>query len=156
MPKWKKPLKERFEEKFTVDAASGCWLLKKPGKGNRYACMWDGEKHIGSNRLAYMLYKGDIPEDLEVLHTCDVMHCVNPKHLYLGTSQRNTLDAFERNRRSGVRGEAHRWTKLTKDQVIEIKLRLAKGATCKALSAVFAVSKSTIQEIKSGRNWKHV
>src|SRR6266851_3776781 len=58
------------------------------------------EKSIGyglfgslyAHRVAYELYRGPIPEGLQVLHHCDNPRCVNPDHLFLGTSHDNKKD----------------------------------------------------------------
>lgn len=42
---------------------------------------------VCSHRVAWMLYRGDIPDGLEVRHKCDNPECCNPNHLELGTHQ---------------------------------------------------------------------
>lgn len=61
----------------------------------------------------------------------------------------------DRNRTNAkiLRGERHRWTKLTEVQVREI---LVSDLSSRVLGRKFGVNKSTIQAIRSGRAWKHV
>ncbi len=45
---------------------------------------------------------------------------------------------------------------LNEKDVREIKSRLAKGERVIDITKDFPVGKSTIQKIKSGKNWKHI
>jgi hypothetical protein len=49
-----------------------------------------------AHRYAWTLYRGPIPVDMLILHKCDVKCCVNPDHLYVGTTGDNTVDAVSR------------------------------------------------------------
>lgn len=59
----------------------------------------DGKaKTFRAHRYSYQVFVGEIPEGLLVCHTCDVRHCVNPEHLWLGTNQDNVDDMVKKNR----------------------------------------------------------
>lgn len=63
--------------------------------------MFEGERWL-SARLSYHLNVAPIERcpDLRgnklVLHSCDVAWCINPNHLYLGTSSQNMMDKSDR------------------------------------------------------------
>ena len=44
------------------------------------------------------MFKGEIPEGLPVMHSCDTPRCCNPDHLSLGTSKDNSDDMVAKGR----------------------------------------------------------
>lgn len=56
-------------------------------------------------RWSYILFKGNIPKDKIVCHSCDNgPWCINPDHLWLGTYSENMLDCLNKGRH-GVQKE---------------------------------------------------
>ena len=54
-----------------------------------------------------MIYKGIVPENMCVLHTCDNRVCINPGHLFLGTQQDNIRDRVKKGRNKNPTHCAH-------------------------------------------------
>lgn len=80
-----------------VTKTDGCWLwtgrsVNFHGYGQIF---WRGREQR-TNRVAWELSHGPIPENLHVLHSCDVKACVRPSHLHLGTHYENMQEAAER------------------------------------------------------------
>lgn len=69
-------LTERFERLYEPEPNSGCWLWK-----GATACGYGYFRHRPAHRFAYELYRGPIPEGLQLDHLCRVRSCVNPSHL---------------------------------------------------------------------------
>lgn len=110
-------------------------------------------RHNGTayaHRVAYELHKGDIPQGLYVLHSCDNRKCVNPAHLFLGTFDDNMADMVAKGRQA--HGEKNFHAKLTKDQVIAIR---SSVGTQREIAARYSVSRSLISMIRSERIWRH-
>lgn len=108
-----------------------------------------------AHRVAYKLFRGEIPDGLVVRHTCDDPMCVNPDHLLLGTQRDNMRDMAERGRgRVPHRtvGERNPHSKLTEQLVSEIR---SSTETRKQIALRLGVSPSTIGAVRQGRNWKH-
>jgi hypothetical protein len=101
-----KNIYQRIFQKISQDN-TGCWfwigMRQKRGKHNlEYGHVKINKKQYQAHRIIYKLIYGDIPNELCVLHNCDVPYCVNPKHLRLGTRIDNVRDMDKRNRRNMI------------------------------------------------------
>lgn len=109
-----KTVRERFEEKYIPVTESGCWLWLA---STRNGCGY-GQMHTDRNfkpkyahRVSYELFKGPIPEGLQVLHICDVRICVNPDHLYVGDQVQNMQDVRQRGNPPWIQKRAKQYCK---------------------------------------------
>ncbi len=125
-----------------------CWEWLGAGKGNGYGNVNVGRKNKPAHRLSYELFVGEVPENLDVCHTCDVRYCVNPDHLFLGTRKQNMLDAVRKKRTAGG-GRKH----LREVEVQEIKRLLNLGTPTFKIIAATGIGRSTISDIKRGRSY---
>ena len=150
-------LQERFEEKVELIPFSTChWWVGALSKGYGHISV-DGEIK-GAHRIAYELYIGEISEDdshhgICVCHTCDNRPCVNPKHLFLGTTQDNIDDKVAKNRQA--KGERAGNSKLTEADVRQIR-KLSSTHTNKELSEAYGIVSSAIHYIITRKVWKHI
>lgn len=137
----------RFHTKYQKTA--GCWLWQAgkyvKGYGMFNVGRNDGRQHTEyAHRIAYVLAKGDIPQGLVVMHSCDTPACVNPAHLSLGTQGDNIRDGVSRGRYSVPRLPRR---KLTDAQVHEIRQSSERG--CR-LAPRFGVSTALVSMIRRG------
>lgn len=142
---------DRFESKFIPEPNSGCWLWIAAASNEHARFDCDG-KLFQAARFAWLLYKGPIPEGMQINHKCDNGYCVNPDHLYPGTQARNMLDRKERGRWDGGwrGGAAHVNAKLTAEQAAKIA---SSKKTTRALAAEYGISCSQAHRIKAGQRW---
>jgi hypothetical protein len=139
-----------------VSKTDHCWLwrsvLDKDGYGKMKIS--SSSKQIFVHRLSWMIHFGEIPEGLLVCHKCDNRECVNPDHLFLGTNAENSSDMVRKNRQA--KGESNGNSKLTIEQVIEIRNLRLSGMTLVRLGEMFGVHYSIISDIDRRVTWKHV
>lgn len=143
---------EKFWAKVDRRADNECWpWLGAPDK-NGYGQIWDG--HAGkmkrAHRVSAELHYGAANERI-VIHSCDNPSCCNPKHLSYGTNADNVSDKIAKNRHA--KGETQGHSKLTEEQVAEIRRRANEGY--RKLCAEFQLAPSTVYRIWHGQAWKH-
>jgi hypothetical protein len=152
----KKSVEERFWKYVNKDCENGCWHFTGSLSNNRYGKLGVNGKFISAHRFSYQLSYGEIPEGMHCCHKCDNPRCVNPDHLFIGTRSENMQDMLNKNRGNKVKGSLHHSSKLTEDQVLSIKKRIASGEKQCNIAKEFGIANCQITYIKNGRNWKHV
>jgi hypothetical protein len=149
---------EKLWEFVDVSAGpSACW----PWTGTRDAAGYGRFsircKYYSAHRLAYVQRLGEIPEGLEIMHSCDNPPCCNPAHLSPGTRTDNMQDMLAKGRGRKPLGSEHGRSKLTEAQVLEMRfLRESENLTYVELSRRFGVSFSMVQQIINRKAWKHI
>lgn len=167
---------ERFWSKVDIRGADECWpwlgllspklygLFRLGGHDRRRGAK---RRALRAHRVAYFLVTGDWPA-LLVCHKCDFRKCCNSAHLFLGTDTENIRDRHCKGRSAKGQQFAHRRyaarkgsdspkSKLTEQQVLEIRRRYATGKiTYARLAQDYAVVPTTIQMIINRTNWGHI
>jgi len=72
-----------------VQKTDGCWLWIGAKQGGGYGSFSMKGRLIGAHRASWMLFRGSIPPNLNVLHRCGNKSCVRREHLFLGTQSDN-------------------------------------------------------------------
>lgn len=149
----------------------GCWIWhgkKYPGgkrviKSGRYKgrvkikLEYGVYKHWPAHRFSWMAFNGAIPSGRLVCHHCDNPLCVNPSHLFLGSSEDNNKDAKQKNRHSF--GERHPNHKLTDQIVKEMRLLYKpwdKDCSYLGLAKRFNCAEGLVCDVVNGKRWQHV
>jgi hypothetical protein len=156
---------KNYWDKVDVKGEDECW--------NWTACLVDGYGHywirFGEHAKHYKAHRvsaytaGLIPNinsqsnNDQVLHTCDNRKCQNPNHFFIGSNADNMRDRDNKGRHISHKGETNTNSKLTEQDVIEIRGLYAVGTiTQYALANVYGVAQSTINRIINREKWAHL
>jgi hypothetical protein len=149
------PIKEKLK-KYVVDSKN-CWnWLGSKDKDGYGVFGHHRNKQLRAHRASYDFYIGEIPTGMLVCHYCDNPSCINPKHLFLGTSKDNTQDMIKKQRKLILFGENHPNAKLTEQQANEIKQLRKQNKPLTEIANQFGISFQTVSSIAKGKTWKRI
>jgi hypothetical protein len=168
----------RFWSKVKKGKPSDCWTWVAGKNPQGYGQFNVGVTNMGAHRFAYFISKGAIPKHLMVCHSCNNPACVNPRHLWLGTSveSANHCIAKGRHARQGpknpakgklngrhthpesvLRGEQQSQAKLTKRDVISIRRSFAADKLTKVkIAKQYGITRTRVWQIVTRKCWTHI
>lgn len=148
-------IRKRIEKNCFVDTSNGCWIwLGDKFKTNGRPSISFGKQRHQVHRLSYIIWTGQPLGNLNVLHSCDNILCVNPDHLRAGTHADNSQDMVNRGR--SCRGEKNRGAILTPEMVCEIRKLLDDGKIPTIIARRYGVSSTAIYRIRDKKTWSHL
>lgn len=150
-------IEARFWSKVDRRGENECWEWTAKSKNNFGYGVFHPRKPetVGAHRFSLALKLGrPITPGPFACHTCDNPPCVNPKHLYEGTSQDNVDDAVARQRHK--HGTMDPKAKLSESDVLAIRIMVAGGEKSRTAAAIYGVQESLISGIVRGTRWQHV
>ena len=167
-----------------INKTDTCWLWMGYKDTDGYGIFSIDCKNRRAHRVSYELWKENIPDDLLLRHKCDVRNCVNPNHLEVGTYKDNSNDMVKRGRslkgdkhpsrlhperlargeNNGskthpervARGSNNGNSKLTEDDVREIRIFKGFGFTNAELGRMYEMTDVGIGLIINYKKWKHI
>lgn len=160
----RRPLTDRFWAHVKRGGTEDCWewlASKTPTGYGKMKTSELGGQFAYAHRVSWFLAHGTILDGMLVCHHCDNPACVNPSHLFLGTTTDNVADRHLKGRSRGPsmpkRGGANVKAKLTETSVRDARSRYAEGGeTMKQLADQHGVTESTIQRVIHRHTWRHV
>jgi hypothetical protein len=145
----------RFWNKVDVRGPDECWEWRG-SRGSRkprgYGQIW----YDGRLRPAHymsLVIAGRDPGELWGLHLCDNPPCVNPDHLYAGTAADNARDVNERSDWNHHKGERHFYSKLSDEDVREIRRLHSAGFSQSDIAQRFGITPQYVWQL-SKRIWR--
>lgn len=142
---------ERFwRDTVTSDDPEECWMWSGRVIGDpEYPCFKHEYETVLGHRYACELLNGPQPSGAPVArHLCGINLCVNPNHLVWGTDKENADDQIWHG--TFVRGEKSPFSKLTEDQVREIR---KSALPHREIAATYGISAPLVSRIKNRKKW---
>ena len=144
--------RERFYSRVNIAQGDACWewtgsLTKRGGYGLFRIGGRKGSTH-NAHRAAWLIEYGPIADGMVVMHMCDNPPCVRLDHLRLGSGADNMRDMAAK--------ERSRTTRLTADQVNEIRRAADQHERHIDIAARYGISKSNVSMIATRQTWKHL
>ena len=111
------------------------------------------QKRMFVHRLVALSFLGQ--SDLQVNHKNGIKTDNRLENLEYCTASQNRRHAFDTGLQNPVKGEDHYASKLTEDQVIEIKYG-HKGKTQREIACIYGIAQGLVSRIRRGLSWKHI
>lgn len=137
-----------------VNKTATCWYWTGCKDKDGYGQFIVGRKVLRAHRISFVLSGKTYPYGALICHKCDIPMCVNPDHLYAGNAMLNGLDCELRHRRdhtNKAKGSNHGMSKLTEEQVKEIREKRNNNIPLKTLAYQYNVSLALISLIARGK-----
>lgn len=151
-----KPFLDRFNAKWVENRESGCWdwIAAKAGKGYGEIKATKSRRYLYAHRVSWEMANGPLPAGMSVLHRCDNPGCVNPAHLFIGSSADNAQDMAAKDRH--LKGERNTQSKLTEQDILKIYQLSDGGMVQHRIAKLVGVGQMTVCRILRGERWRHV
>lgn len=157
-------LLETIQPYFKRGCQNDCWPWIAHVAPTGYAGFWLGRKFkphkVSAHRLMFSLQYGPIPDGLQACHKCDNRRCVNPGHIFLGTHKDNADDRERKGRGNHKgnsnfrnRGPRNGNSRITIEQLREIRSMLKRGVYQKEIALQFPISQTQVSAIKLGKSY---
>ena len=135
---------------FIVDD-NGCHICTSHHIGRSgYPCVEKDGRNQNLHRVLYEEAFGPLEPGLVARHKCDVRACINLEHIIPGTRADNSADMVERNRTNPPVGTRSGSSKLTIEEVQEIR---SSSSAQSAIASKYKINQSTVSRIQTGKRW---
>lgn len=150
-------IEAKFMQKVALIPFHSCWEWTGTRFNSGYGRFFDRHfKTQLAHRIAYQIFKGEVLDNLIVMHSCDNKTCVNPQHLFSGTNKDNTQDMISKGRKYPQLGSTNPQSSLDETQVLKIRAEYNAGAVQQQLAVKFGVTPANVNLIIKRKIWSHI
>jgi hypothetical protein len=128
--------------------------IHKPWVGVRYLEVKVRNKTKRVHRLVALAFHGEPEPGMQCLHRDDNPFNNRPENLYWGTPQQNMDDRTSNG--SMLRGEQIAQSKLTEEQVLEIRALASSGIAQNKIASAFGICPPHVSDIVNRKKWAHL
>jgi len=154
-------MRQRSEEQIVHELLTratrnekGCLISHLRPNAKGYVNVGVGGREGGTtrgHRFIWAFFKGSIPHDKQVCHSCDTRNCLNIEHLFLGTPAENTADMMRKGRNKFIRPNTQKVTDEILEQMFELN---SQGTPGNEIALILGLSPATISSYLRGE--RHV
>jgi hypothetical protein len=120
-----------------------CWNWTRSFMSKGYGTISIRGIALRANRVSYLAFNGPLVDGLLVCHQCDNPACVNPAHLFLGTSKDNLMDMAKKGR---CWTQKRKWTHCKRGhEFTPDNLYISKRGRCCKTCALVAIKRNRIR-----------
>lgn len=142
-----------FAERSALNVETGCIEWTRHISQGGYGTLKHKRKQRMAHRAMWEHKFGPIPDGMVICHKCDNRKCINPDHLFIGTTQDNVTDKMVKGRFVACPGEQCGTAKLTEAQIAAIRL---DDRVQHVIAKEYGISQSNVSIIKNGDTWSHL
>ena len=142
--------KQRFFKYTQVDPSTGClnWVGALVFGYGKFKLRGLSER---SHRVAFAIYHGECPAEIDVMHDCDNPKCVAEMHLSPGDDARNNGDKATRGRAARLAGKLNGRAKLTDEQV---RIIFVDPRPQRVIAGEYGITQASVSFIKHRQQWQ--
>ncbi len=157
----RKIIRETFDDNWIAKSGpldTDCWIWQRSIDSGGYGMLnlGIGKNNGKAHRFSWTRSNGQIPDDMCVLHRCDVRPCVRPDHLFIGSYFDNNRDRMLKGRSASRKGENNGRANLCAVDVCLIRDLHKSGKTYKAISDWLEVPFTTVGNVVRGNTWAYI
>lgn len=143
----------KLKSSVLIDEKTGCWNWTKATKHGYAVTSKQNVQKLAHREM--LKYSTGLNPDRSTLacHKCDNPKCINPDHLFWGTSKDNAQDMIKKGRQADIKLIKRKLSKLSQEDVNKIRELRKNGDSLNSIAAKFNISFQQVSKICLMQRW---